>query len=243
MRRVIVPLLLATTLAACKSDLDEPGWTPLDKAATANEDVLTGKVLEQIPAAPYLYLRLDTGKDKVWAAVSIAEVKTGEQVTVASPMLMKNFESTSLKRTFDEIYFGSLAPAGGAGAAAGGDPHAGLANAAAPVNVGTVARAEGRNARTVAETWAEKSKLDGKSVTIRGVVVKVNEGVMGKNWIHLQDGSGDAAAGTSDITVVSLDKATAGETVTITGTVRTNRDLGAGYTYKVLVEDAKVVKN
>jgi VCBS repeat-containing protein len=82
----------------------------------------------------------------------------------------------------------------------------------------------------------------GKTVSIRGTVVKYNEGVMGKNWIHLQDGSGDAKLGTNDITVTSLDGAAMSGTITIQGTVRTNKDFGAGYSYAVIVEDAKVVK-
>ncbi len=84
--------------------------------------------------------------------------------------------------------------------------------------------------------------LGGQTVTIRGVVVKFNVGVMGKNWIHLQDGSGDAAQGTSDITVTTLDGAAKGETIVIKGIVRTNKDFGAGYAYPVIVEEARIAK-
>ena len=87
----------------------------------------------------------------------------------------------------------------------------------------------------------QKDRLANRVVSVRGTVVKYNAAVMGKNWIHLQDGSGDPARGTHDITVTALDAVTVGATVTITGTVRVNRDVGAGYTYAVLVEDAKVV--
>jgi hypothetical protein len=110
------------------------------------------------------------------------------------------------------------------------------------MDVGKVEKATGPDARTVAQLWTEKSNLVGKSVTIRGVVVKATNGVMGKNWIHLQDGSGDAKLGSNDITVTSLDRAATGETVTITGIVRTGKDFGAGYSYAVMVEDAKVAK-
>ena len=89
--------------------------------------------------------------------------------------------------------------------------------------------------------WAQRATLEGQTVTIRGVVVKYNAGVMGKNWLHLQDGSGDAGQSTNDITVTTMDDAANGETVTIWGTVRTNKDFGAGYTYPVIVEDAKIV--
>ena len=110
------------------------------------------------------------------------------------------------------------------------------------VNVGKVEKASGPDARTIAQLWSEKKSLVGKTVTVRGVVVKATNGVMGKNWIHLQDGSGDAKLGSNDLTVTSVDQAAVGETITITGTVRTDKDFGAGYAYAVIVEDAKIVK-
>ena len=161
---------------------------------------------------------------------------------------MSNFESKTLKRTFGAVYFGTLvqagAPAGGSphamGAGAGGDPHAGVTSPAATADVGKVEKAAGADGRSISTVWAQRASLAGKSVSIRGVVVKYTAGVMGKNWIHLQDGSGDAGEGTHDITVTTMDGAVRGETITITGTVRTNRDVGAGYSYAVLVEEAKV---
>jgi hypothetical protein len=158
-------------------------------------------------------------------------------------MLMKQFASSSLNRTFDEVYFGTLASGAPAPApaAAGDNPHAGVPMAsAAPVEVGKVEKAAGPDGHTVAELWARMASLEGRTVTVRGVVVKVNNGVMGKNWIHLQDGTG--AAGTNDLTVTTMDRVTRGETVTIRGTVRTDRDFGAGYSYPVIVEDATIVK-
>ena len=136
----------------------------------------------------------------------------------------------------DRIYFGTLSggttPAG-----------SGAMGAAAPaVVVDKVEKARGADARTVAEAWAQREQLNGKTVTIRAVVVKYNEGVMGRNWIHLQDGSSDATKGTNDITVTSMDGVAMGATVTITGTVHINKDFGAGYSYAVIVEDAKVAK-
>lgn len=240
MRRALSALLLATTAFAC-SKSPAPKNVPLDQlSAVAAEggEALTGTVLEHIAATPYSYIRMKTSKGEVWAAVNEAQVEKGSQVTVSNAMLMTRFESKSLQRTFDEIYFGSL---GSGPAAASGDPHAGATGTAAPFDV-KVDKATGSNAYSVAETWALAKTGDGKTVTIRGKVVKVNEGVMGKNWIHLQDGSGNAGKGTNDLTVTSTDVASVGETVTITGTVRTNRDFGSGYLYPVIVEDAKVVK-
>lgn len=243
MRRALFLFVVAATFAGCDQRIPESGNVSLDAQQVTIEGALTGTVREALPAPPYLYLRLETSRGEVWAAVDGGSVKPGDEVTVENPMLMKGFASTSLNRTFPEVYFGTLAPAGVAATpgAPPANPHAGAAPPAERINVGAVAKASGADARTVAETWAQKASLNGKTVTIRGLVVKVNAGVMGRNWVHLQDGTGDAGEGTFDITVTTLDEASAGDTVTITGTVRTNRDVGAGYVYAVLVEDAKVV--
>ena len=210
---------------------------------------LTGKVLERIDAAPYSYLRLQTARGEVWAAVPEAKLEKGAEVTIASPMLMNNFESKTLNRTFAEIFFGNLAPAGGAQAAmpahAGapqGQPAAAPGAPVVPKEAVKVDKASGADARSVAEVWAQKGGLKEKSVTIRGQVVKYNPGVMGKNWIHLQDGSGEASKGNHDITVTSQDPAAKGDIVTVKGIVRQDKDFGAGYVYALIVEDAKVVK-
>ena len=94
---------------------------------------------------------------------------------------------------------------------------------------------------TVAEVWAGKARLAGSTVTVRGRVVKFNPGIMGTNWMHLQDGSGSAANGTHDLTVTTPAAATVGEVVTATGAVAVDQDFGAGYTYPVIIREAAVV--
>ena len=105
-----------------------------------------------------------------------------------------------------------------------------------------VAKAEGADGRTVAELWTSKASLKDKQVTVRGKVVKFLPEIMGKNWIHLQDGTGSREAGNNDITITTTDKAVAGDVVLVTGTVKTGVNLGAGYAYPVIIEDAKVKK-
>ena len=119
------------------------------------------------------------------------------------------------------------------------DIHAGVS---APADVGDVkvAKASGRDARTVAEILNGKGNLKDKPVVVRGKIVKYTPGVMGKNWLHLQDGSGSAKDGTNDIVVTTLDERKKGDVVVAKGVVRIDRDLGSGYFYKVLVEDAKL---
>ena len=101
-----------------------------------------------------------------------------------------------------------------------------------------VAKASGANAYTVAEIIAKADKLKDKPVRVQGKVVKYNAGIMGKNWIHLRDGSGSATSGSNDILVTTLASAKLGDVVTVSGVVHTNKDFGAGYSYKILIEDA-----
>jgi RecJ-like exonuclease len=93
---------------------------------------------------------------------------------------------------------------------------------------------------TVAAIWANRTSLAGKTVTVRGKVVKFNGGIMGRNWMHIQDGTGVAADGTNDITVTSDAEATVGAVVTVTGTVAIDKDFTAGYAYAVMIERAKI---
>jgi len=104
-----------------------------------------------------------------------------------------------------------------------------------PINI---AKASGANARTVAEIVTKAAELKDKPVLVRGKIVKYNPEVMGKNWIHLRDGSGVAADNTHDILVTTTTQAKLGDVVTVTGVVRTDKDFGSGYAYKVLIEEA-----
>ena len=105
-----------------------------------------------------------------------------------------------------------------------------------------VPKATGPDARTVEEIVSGSAKLKGKTVVVRGTVVRFTSGVLGKNWAHLQDGSGSAAQNTHDVLVTTQDNAKIGDVVVAKGVVRTDLDPGSGYTYKVLVEDAKLQK-
>ena len=95
-----------------------------------------------------------------------------------------------------------------------------------------------KGGKTVQEVYQEKDKLKGKAVTLRGKVVKYNEAILGKNWLHLRDGTGKEPA--NDLTVTTQTKAKVGDTVLVEGNVSLDKDLGSGYRYDVIIEDAKV---
>ena len=193
-----------------------------------------GKVLEVKNTDSYTYLLLKVGAQDTWVAVGLSKVKVGTTVTVENTMEMKNFESKALKKTFPSLLLGNLKEDG---AEVGKVPSTAPVNPVATPDV-KVSKATGANGRTVAEVIGGAKALSDKPVEIHAKVVKVNSGIMGKNWVHLRDGSGKADDGSNDLLVTTTASASVGSTVTATGTVRTNKDFGSGYSYKVLLEDA-----
>lgn len=231
-RSAAIALLLAAAFTAQAA----PPPPPAPRATP-----LRGEVLETQNVEGYTYLRLKTAQGETWAAVPTASVKKGAQVAIANPVTMQGFESRTLKKTFDSIVFGQLAdPAAALGAPHGAAPAASAGGAV--MKVANVPKATGPDAKTVAQVVAGKAALKDKTVLVRGQVVKVNLGILGKNWVHLQDGSGSAADGSNDILVTTKDPAAVGDVVNARGTVRTDVTVGPGYAYGVLIEDAALRK-
>jgi hypothetical protein len=101
-----------------------------------------------------------------------------------------------------------------------------------------VAASKSEIGKRVADVFAERTSLDQKPVAVRGVVVKLMEGILGQTYLHLQDGSGSAEAGNDDLTVTTSEPFTLGETVEVQGLLVIDRDVGAGYNYPALLTDA-----
>ena len=195
-------------------------------------------------AASYTYVLLDTGSKKLWVAAPQFTVKVGDTATVADAMPMSNYHSKTLDRDFEVVYFTGQVTLSGKAPAAGGLPatlppnHPPVGGAAAKpaIKLTDIKQAEG--GKRIADIFAGKAALSGKPVTVRGQVVKYNANIMGKNWLHIQDGTGSAAS--SDLTVTTAANTKVGDVVLVTGTVATDRDFGGGYRYDLIIEDAKV---
>lgn len=113
-----------------------------------------------------------------------------------------------------------------------------VALAAAVLCGGVAAAADAAVSKTVEALNVEKAKLNGKQVAFKGKVVKVNNNIMKKNFLHIQDGTGKE--GTNDVTVTSAQTANVGDTVNIVGKVMLDRDFGSGYVYPLIIEDAAI---
>ena len=226
--------------------------------ASAAAPLLHGKVLETMNAADYTYIHVASEAGDLWAAGPHTAVKVGDKVDFAPGLEMRNFRSSTLDRTFESIQFvdritvsdgggapASILPAPAHGASSGAAPpvqhgsaHEGVNPApAAEVDVSGIAKATG--GKTIGEIFDARTALVGTAVAVRAKVVKSNPGIMGHNWLHLQDGS-KGADGANDLTVTTKDTAGVGATVLVRGTVATNKDFGLGYRYDVMLEDAKI---
>jgi hypothetical protein len=106
------------------------------------------------------------------------------------------------------------------------------------IEAGSIEKA--KDGLTVEEIFTKKAELGGKTVTIRGKVVKFSPQIMGVNWIHLQDGTGSGVEGTNDLTVTTQATVDVNSTVVVSGVVTLDKDFGAGYKYSVIIEEAKV---
>ena len=105
-----------------------------------------------------------------------------------------------------------------------------------------VEKATGDNAYTVQEIVTKRAELKDKTVLVRGQVVKFNAQIMGKNWIHLQDGTGSDTDESNDLLVTSQEAAKVGDVITAQGVVRVEQDFGSGYAYSVMLEGATLQK-
>ncbi|HUI44407.1 MAG TPA: DNA-binding protein [Nitrospirota bacterium] len=239
----ILAIMLLFSVSACSAK-EKSAPAPKTEGSSDDNDsaVLSGKVVETMNAGGYTYVCLEKKGVKTWLAIPQTEVTVGKVMAFQPGMEMTNFTSKSLNRTFKSIYFsgGLLNASKGNGEMSAPGMYGGSAGSSGEKI--SVKKAEGKEAYTVAEIYSKKTSLNEKQVVVRGKVVKVSSGIMGKNWIHLQDGTGNAESGTNDIIATSQDSPGVGEIVTVKGTVYKDKDFGAGYKYSVIMEQASVEK-
>ncbi len=202
-------------------------------------NTIHGKVTEILKNSGYTYAEIDTGKKKVWAAGPNTPLKIGDMIGFSTETPMENFHSKSMKRDFPIIYFvggyitGKKSSASNAGGMASAHSQIKQKQAAKPVTgIHKV-----KQGHTIAEIHAQKQKLSGKTIRLRGKVTRYTAKVMGKNWLHIKDSS------TADDLTVTTDSTVAiDDIVVVEGKLTLDKDYSYGYFYPVLLEDAKITK-
>jgi sporulation protein YlmC with PRC-barrel domain len=239
----LVVLILAVVCTYETPKAEEKSVPHKFPAAQSAADGFVGRVAETIKADRYTYVHVDTGTEKIWAATPAFRGKVGDMVVVRKGLAMPNFHSKTLKRDFELVYFVGAIMVMGKGQDLGrqdqlpaGQRTIGSKSSKSQIEVSGIDKVE--DGKTVAEIFAGKENLAGKEVLVRGKVVKFMPKIMGKNWLHLQDGSG--SEGTNDLTVTTDSVVKVGDLVLVHGVVSADRDFGFGYSYEVIIEDAEV---
>lgn len=235
--RVYLILALLVVFSSCVRN--KKGQV-VDNAAPTNTKIF--EVIEVVQANSYSYLRVKENFSERWVAVSKQELAVGDVYYYDSALEMQNFKSKDLDRTFELVYFINAIsktpfnqmPQNKMGASV--PAHSGKV---VTKEESSVSLEKANKEITISQVFANRKDYSSKEFEIRGVVVKVNKAVMGKNWIHVQDGTSDA--GNFDLTITTQDIAAVGDEVTFKGKLTLNKDFGAGYSYEVIMEDAVLV--
>ncbi|MDW7773487.1 MAG: DNA-binding protein [Desulfobulbaceae bacterium] len=293
----IAIFLFLFSVTACKSADQEQSLQAEQPAADQTQQMpereygegldIKGQVLETIDVGGYTYMQVDDDQGPTWVAVPQTQLEQGQEVSITEGMEMRNFESKTLNRTFDKIYFSAAFEGETTGSAVErnpegrqADPHAGIPGAPvigasegtgsfeealqaegmgsrapmvdpADLTGGSMAarvtaaddiqveKAEGENAYSVGELFDKRKELDNQTVRVQGKVVKMSPMIMGKNWLHIQDGTA-SSAGNNDLVVTTMAEAEKDSIVVVEGTLHADRDFGSGYQYEVIVEDAEL---
>lgn len=234
--RIAVTLFLGVLMLTSCVQKRKDAVQPIDTNALLHE-VTAEKALQ---AKAYTYLFVKEGDQQYWVAVNKMEPVIGGTYYYADAMEMKDFRSTDLDTTFAQVFFiqklsDSKEAAAPASAQSMANPHMKTGRKEIAMDeTAKVAPAEG--GITIGQLFGGKADYSGKKVIVSGKVVKVNNGIMDRNWVHIQDGTN--ANGEFDLTLTTDASVEVGDVVTFEGTVALDKDFGAGYFYDVIVEGA-----
>nr|WP_315145666.1 hypothetical protein [uncultured Flavobacterium sp.] len=230
-------LLALLVLVQCKPNTEKKEPIKAEEAIFENTNSHQITIKEVLQANAYTYLLVTEAEKDYWIAIPKTEVTVGKTYTYEGGVEMKAFESKDLNRTFDSVLFveGILDP---------NPPAAAKTTSTAPKVVSSKELSKGitlaKGGISVFDLYSTRDKLAGKTVILTGKVIKFMPEIMKKNWVHLQDGSN--FNGFNDITITTLEKVKIDDIVTLKGKVVLNKDLGSGYKYEILIEDAVLVK-
>ena len=205
-------------------------------------------VKEVLQVSSYTYLKvLEEDQTEKWLAVPTIEAEPEEVYYYKGGMEMPDFTSNELNRTFDAVIFlGSITPADAIDPEKGmKDPNAETAEPKQPAKQPTLDKLELRiegieSGVRIAELFENKQNYAGKKVKVKGEVTKFTPSIMGKNWVHFQDGT--SFDGAYDLMITTQESLAVGDVVVFEGAIAVAKDFGAGYFYDVILEEAVVVK-
>jgi hypothetical protein len=191
----------------------------------------------------YTYLGVRENEDTTWLAVPKMEANPGEIYYYQGGNEMVDFKSSSLNRTFKSVWFL-------AGVVSENDM---LKTTSSPTSSKSASGSKAEESKldlkiepveggiSIGELFANPEKYSGQTVKVKGQVIKFSSSIMGKNWIHLQDGT--EFEGQFDFVATTDQIVKQGDVIVAEGKISLNKDFGYGYFYKVIMEESKIQIN
>jgi len=245
--KYLTPVLMwLIILSACESKpkvITEESPTQEQATGTAMEESATKlhKVVveEVLPTEKYSYLRVKENEEDFWIAIPKTEIEKGGTYYYRGGLKKTNFKSAEYDRVFETVYLVSgVSKDPGMSEMSGANPHQNINNtepAGENINVGPPP-----GGIKLAELMNNKKKYEGQVVKVQGRVVKLNNMIMNRNWVHIQDAS--LKDQTADLTVTTDENVGLGDVVAFEGKISLNKDFGAGYKYEIIMEEAHIIR-
>jgi hypothetical protein len=235
--KLLAVLILILTVVSCK---DKANYSKINSPLeTVNNDLHKIVVKEKIDGGGYVYLNVEEDGKDYWMAIANMPVEVGNTYYYNGGMVMKDFISKHLDKTFEAITFAEGIRLTEEVQITEDLVHEHSSEMEATVVMTEkIEKAKGGN--SLEEVFKNRATLDKKNVIVKGKVVKVNNGIMDKNWVHIEDGS--QFNNEKDLTITTQETVKEGDIVTFKGTIVLNKDFGAGYVYDIILEEATLLK-
>ncbi|NOR28988.1 MAG: DNA-binding protein [Lutibacter sp.] len=208
------------------------------KEAKATSNVHKIVVKETLNGGGYTYLNVNEEGNSYWMAIPNTPVTIGETYFYEGGMVMKNFESKELNKTFDFITFSEgIRTTEVAKVVKQKNPHT---NSEVSKVEEVIKIEKPKNGTSLNELFSAKKTFSAKTIIVKGNVIKVNNGIMSKNWVHISDGT--QFEGEKSLTVTTLETVKVGDVITFKGIIILDKDFGQGYVYPILMEEGEIIK-
>jgi len=236
--KLLILFISVFTLLSCnnsKEKYSKVKKSKVEKVSNTHKIVLD----DFIDANDYTYIKVTEKGETYWMAITEMPVKKGETYYYDGGMVMKNFKSKSLNKTFGSIIFldkirTTIEPQ----TKNVESPHANSPKNKDKVKIAKIEQPDGGT--SLEQLLSNKESFSGKTILIKGKVLKVNNAIMDRNWVHIADGTGFKDI--IDLGITTLDTVKVGDVVTFKGKIALNKDFGYGYIYPVLMEKATLIK-
>ncbi len=165
---------LYLALSGCTESTQEPTAENPLLATPVPDGMVRGTVAETMNSGGYTYVFIESDEHQLWIAGPKTAVEVGDVLQASAGMPMTNFTSTTLNRTFDVLYFANSMQNLSSRAPAVERSREPVVTDVADVDVPAV-----EPGQDIAYVYANKDELAGQAISLRGKVVKYNEGILG----------------------------------------------------------------